>query len=195
MPRDARVTRERILTAAHLMFFRRGFARVNMNEIAKAAGLTKRTLYHHFDSKDSLLEAMLEHQHQLSAQTYARHFSETGGGIDEFVARLFDDLEDWAKKKDFLGSGFTRLATELGDMRGHPAMRLAHLHKTTIEALFAQGLKIRGEANAAMLAREIWVVLEGAMIMALLHRDSGYVSVARGAALKLVGVSGGKSGP
>lgn len=180
-------TRERILTAAHQMFFRKGFARVSMSEIADAAGLTKRTLYHHYDSKDSLLEAMLEHQNALSMQTYARTFSETGGGPREFVKRQFDDLESWSGGKNYLGSGFTRLATELGDLRGHPAMRLAHLHKATLEALFADGLKRHGVRSAERLAREIWVLMEGAMIMTLLHNDRSYVRVARDAALKLLG--------
>ena len=188
MPRDAGKTRERILKAAHQMFFRRGFTRVKMSEIADAAGLTKRTLYHHYDSKDSLLEAMLEHQHELSTQTYATSFRETGGGPEAFVGSLFDDLETWARSEYFLGSGFTRLATELGDLRGHPAMRLAHVHKATLESLFSEGLKNRGVADPDRLAREVWVLMEGAMIMALLHNDSSYVHVARDAALKLVGL-------
>lgn len=189
MPRDARITRERILTAAHVAFFRQGFTRVKMSDIARAAGLTKRTLYHHYDSKDALLNAMLEHQHELSTETYARSFRETDGGPDAYVRRLFDDLETWAESAHFLGSGFTRLASELGDLRGHPAMRLAHRHKATLEALFSDGLESRGIADADRLAREVWVLMEGAMILVLLHRDVGYVEVARDAALKLVALT------
>ncbi|MBF9031608.1 TetR family transcriptional regulator [Rhodobacterales bacterium HKCCE3408] len=194
MPRDAGITRQRILAAAHQMFFRQGFARVTMSDIASAAGLTKRTLYHHFDSKDSLLEAMLEHQHTLSTRTYEKSFRETAGGPDAFVRRLFDDLEAWADSKTYLGSGFTRLASELGDLRGHPAMRLAQLHKATLEAMLSEHLASRGTADADLLARQIWVLMEGAMIMALLHKDSAYVRVARGAALRLVGSMYGAAG-
>jgi AcrR family transcriptional regulator len=190
MPRDARVTRDRILSAAQLAFFRRGFSRVTMDDIAGAAGLTKRTLYQHFDSKDSLLGAMLAQQHDLSAETYARSFRQDGGDAGAFVARLFDDLEAWARTPQFVGSGFTRLATELGDLRGHPAMRLAHLHKATLEGLLSQALAGRGVAGAGRLAREVWLLMEGAMILALLHRDPGYVAAARDAALKLVALEG-----
>jgi AcrR family transcriptional regulator len=192
MARDARITRERILKAAHEMFFRRGFARVKMSDIAKAAGLTKRTLYHHYDSKDALLEAMLEHQHEMSTLTYARNIAETDGGPEDFVRRLFEDFGKWANSKHFVGSGFTRLATELGDLRGHPAMRLARRHKRTVEVLFAEDLADRGVGDNTRLAREIWMLIEGAMIMVLLHNDSSYVGVAREAALKLVGLTGEK---
>ena len=49
MPRPAEPTRKRILEAAYRLFRRQGYSRVTMNEIASAARLTKRTLYHHFE--------------------------------------------------------------------------------------------------------------------------------------------------
>lgn len=186
MPRDAEATRNRILQAAHRQFFRHGFARVKMRDIAAAAGLTKRTLYHHFDSKDSLLEAMLENQHALSSRSYADTFADTGGSAGSLVRHLFDDLEAWAGGKAYHGSGFTRLATELGDLPGHPAMRLAARHKATIETLFAQALAARGAGDAQTLAREVLTLVEGAMIMVLIHGDIACLRTAADAAMKLV---------
>ena len=186
MPRNAKATRALILHAAHRQFFRQGFARVKMSDIASAAGLTKRTLYHHFDSKDSLLEAMLEFQHELSSESYARSFAKAPGGHEALVRRLFEDLEAWANGKTFLGSGFTRLATELGDLRGHPAMRLARMHKATLEKLFADELAVRGAENAEQLARKVWLLMEGAMIMMLIHCDIAYIRTASNAAINLV---------
>jgi hypothetical protein len=68
-------------------------------------------------------------------------------------------------------------------------VRLAHRHKATLEALFSEGLNSRGAGNADRLAREVWMLLEGTMIMTLLHGDSSYVRAARDAALKLVVLS------
>lgn len=186
MPRNAETTRAQILQAAHQQFFRHGFARVKMIDIAKAAGLTKRTLYHHYDSKDSLLEAMLEAQNDLSSLTYARTFVNSEGGPYDLVRSLFTDLETWASDKTYLGSGITRLAAELGDLRGHPAMRLAGRHKATIEALFAEALAKRGVSNAENLAREIILLMEGAMILVLIHGDVVYMRTASEAAMKLL---------
>ncbi|RUU52735.1 TetR/AcrR family transcriptional regulator, partial [Mesorhizobium sp. M2C.T.Ca.TU.009.01.2.1] len=62
MPRASDATRPVILQAAYNLFRRRGFFRVGMEEIAEAAGVTKRTLYYHFDSKDALLTAVLVSQ-------------------------------------------------------------------------------------------------------------------------------------
>src|SRR5215510_4643986 len=50
MPRSAAATRARILETAYELFYRQGFARVGVDRIAASAGITKRTLYAHFES-------------------------------------------------------------------------------------------------------------------------------------------------
>src|SRR5690242_16893937 len=66
MPRAADETRKRILEGAYRLFRRSGYSRVTMDDIAAAARLTKRTLYHHFRGKDQLLADVLEDQHHLA---------------------------------------------------------------------------------------------------------------------------------
>jgi AcrR family transcriptional regulator len=51
--------RSRILAAARAHFLRFGFARCSMDCIASEVGMSKKTLYHHFRSKDELVEAVL----------------------------------------------------------------------------------------------------------------------------------------
>ena len=78
MPRSATKTRQAILDAAYMQFRRRGYTRVSLDEIAAAARVTKRTLYYHFRSKDDLLGAVLEAQHQLALaafKTFGDHLS------------------------------------------------------------------------------------------------------------------------
>ena len=57
MSRSSDATRRRILDAAYELFYRKGFSRVGVDEIAELAGITKRSLYYHFESKDELLVA------------------------------------------------------------------------------------------------------------------------------------------
>jgi AcrR family transcriptional regulator len=59
-------TRRRIIDAAYGLFYRAGFARAGVDDIAEAAGVTKRTLYYHFDSKDALVAAVLAIQNELA---------------------------------------------------------------------------------------------------------------------------------
>ena len=137
MPRSANATRQRILDAAYAQFYRKGFARVGVDEVAAAAKVTKRTLYYHFDSKDELLAAVLDAQHALAMSTFHSWANRLAGDADEIVTRLFSELSKWSAKPRFSGSGFTRLAMELADLPGHPARAAARRHKGLIEAHLA----------------------------------------------------------
>ena len=53
-------TRQRILDAAALVFERKGFASVTLKDIAALAELQAGSLYYHFDTKEELVEAVLE---------------------------------------------------------------------------------------------------------------------------------------
>ena len=72
MPRSAEQTRKQILDGAYRLFRRRGYSRVTMNDIASEARFTKRTLYHHFKSKDDLYIAVLEDAYERLAESRAR---------------------------------------------------------------------------------------------------------------------------
>jgi AcrR family transcriptional regulator len=55
--------RQRIIDAARPLFLSRGVLDVSMDDVALAAGLTKRTVYKHLDTKEKLLEAIVEASH------------------------------------------------------------------------------------------------------------------------------------
>jgi AcrR family transcriptional regulator len=52
--------RQRLLDCALELFSLRGYDAVGVREVVEAAGVTKPTLYHYFDSKRGLLEALLQ---------------------------------------------------------------------------------------------------------------------------------------
>ena len=109
MARTARHTRERVIDAAYALFYRRGFARVSIDEIAERASITKRTLYAHFASKDELLACVLEAQSELALTRLTVRQDNYAGCASKAVERLFADLADWAKSPGWAGAGFTRL--------------------------------------------------------------------------------------
>ena len=167
-----------ILTSAYRLFHRHGFNRVSMDEIAAAAGVTKRTLYYHFRSKDDLIAAALERQHDLALATFRTWIDRIGGKPEVIVASLFAELQNWASQRDFFGSGFTRVAIELAEMPGHPARAVARRHKMMVEGLLAELLLKAGVRPANQRARQIYTLLEGATALMLIHGDKGYASAA-----------------
>jgi AcrR family transcriptional regulator len=61
---DKRSTLERILEAASRVFAREGYQGASMTAVAAEAGLTKPTIYNHFENKEALYQAMLIHVHE-----------------------------------------------------------------------------------------------------------------------------------
>ncbi len=68
MRRSRTQTRQCILDAAYGLFWRQGFLRVSMDDIAARAEITKRALYQHFRSKDDLIAAALAHSSELALE-------------------------------------------------------------------------------------------------------------------------------
>jgi AcrR family transcriptional regulator len=185
MPRSAAATRHRIIDAAYELFYRKGFARVGVDAIAAEAGITKRTLYAHFDSKDQLLGAVLEHQHGLALARIRAWSARLSGGADAMVTALFTHLARWAMRPRWSGAGFTRLVKELADLPGHPARAMARRHKTAIESWLTEELARRRVRNAALCARQLMLLLEGCQVLMLIQGDKRYAEAAASAAIQL----------
>lgn len=186
MARSGADTRRRIVEAAYDMFYRDGFGRVGVDAVAEAAGITKRTLYYHFDSKDSLLAAVLEHRHDLAVRRIERWSGTGAGTAAEMLDALFGALGEWAAGPKWAGSGFTRIAMELAGLPGHPARRVARNHKAAIEANLSERLAACGVRSADEIARQIMLLLEGCQAMALISGDLSYVEAGASAARRLV---------
>ena len=61
------VKREAILDAAREVFLEQGYASASMDTVASRAGVSKATIYAHFDSKDELFGAMIQRRCELNA--------------------------------------------------------------------------------------------------------------------------------
>ena len=191
---SAAATRRRILEAAYARFYRDGFARVGVDAVAAAAGVTKRTLYYHFSSKDQLLAEVLDLQHEL-ALARIRGWAEAGEGDPAaVVARLFEALAEWMARPDWQGSGFSRAAMELAALPGHPARAAARNHKAAIEAWLVEALGRGGLRAPQRTARQLMLLLEGCQVMTLIDGDPAYAEAAAEAAQALVREAWGGKG-
>ena len=185
MRRSAGQTRLHILDAAYGLFWRQGFLRVSMDEIAACAGITKRALYLHFRSKDALMAATLAYSSELALERL-RQFHRPVSTGDELIESYFAQLREWAKKPKYSGGGFTRAVVELADLRGHPARAIARRHKSAVEKWLTDELASTGVLAPGERAREVMLLTEGAMALMLIHSDLGWVNSATQAAKRLL---------
>jgi AcrR family transcriptional regulator len=193
MPRSAERTRQRILDAAYVLFRRSGYTRVSMDQIASATTVTKRTLYYHFTSKDALLASVLEAQSRLALAAFRTFGDSLSGSPEDIIDGLFRDLAVWSDKPRWAGSGFTRLVIELADLPGHPARVIARRHKALLEVHLAELFAKAGVVSPREIAREVWLLSEGAISLILVDRDRSYAAAAARAAKKLILCQGARS--
>lgn len=179
-------TRKRIVDAATKLFYAEGIGRVSVDAVAEKAGLTKRTLYYHFRSKDDLIAAYLEGRDQPNIRQMAGWYEAAEGDAYAKVEAIFTNLARVSRHPKWKGCGFLRTAAELAAMPGHPAVKAGSRHKANFEAWLSGELSARGIAEADVLAREIVLLMDGAFSVMLVHRNPDYIEAAGRAAAMLV---------
>ena len=189
MPRSAVSTRERIVSAASRLFYGEGVRSVSVDAVAAKAGVTKRTLYYHFKSKDDLVAAYLEARDQPNIVLFKRWFTETEGGLAARIQGIFHNLARAARHPKWKGCGFLRTSAELASMPGHPAIRIGAAHKKKFEDWLRLTFEAEGIGDASALARQVLLLLDGCFAVVLLHRDPSYMETAGDAAFSLVEVA------
>lgn len=60
MPRDKQLSRDAILASAIELFAQRGYGAVRVEDVAKAAGVSRTTFYNHFSEREEILATLFE---------------------------------------------------------------------------------------------------------------------------------------
>ncbi len=107
---------ERILAAADKLFYRQGIRAVGVDAVAAEAGVSKRTLYNYYPSKDDLIAAYLTARF--------RHLEPSDAPAREQILGNFDRLERMFADASFRGCPYVNAVTELGDPK-HAAAGIA----------------------------------------------------------------------
>ncbi len=187
MRNTSQPTRERILQAAGKLFHRDGIRAVSVDAIAEKAGVTKRTLYYHFRSKDDLIAAHLQARDEPNLALFKRWFDEAEGNAAERIAGIFRHLAQSARNARWKGCGFLRTSVELVNLPGHPALVAARAHKKRVEDWLCSVLAEAGvNGDTSSLARQVMLLLDGSFAVVLLHRDPSYMETAAEAVLRLI---------
>ena len=178
--------RDRIIDAANRLFYREGIRAVSVDAVAEKAGVTKKTLYYHFKSKDDLITAYLTARDQPNLALFEAWFDAANGGVEDKVEAIFVALARSSRHPKWKGCGFLRTAAELANMPGHPAMKVGAAHKKKFESWLAERLARSHIQQPEATARQINLLLDGAFSLMLVHRDPAYIEEAGRAARALL---------
>jgi AcrR family transcriptional regulator len=186
-PRDAASpARDRIVAVATRLFYRHGIRAVGVDTVIAESGVAKTTLYKHFRSKDALIAECL----QRLDDRYFRWFEaevERGAStpLGQLVA-MFDVLDEWLQSDDFRGCAFINAAVELDPE--HPARGAITSHKRRSRDLIERLTGQAGIDDAGEVADHLMLLMEGAIITALVEGDWQAARRARKAARRTLGL-------
>src|SRR5882762_7274239 len=178
---DRTTMQERILETADRLFYGRGIRAVGVDTIAAEIGISKRTLYNYFPSKDELIVAYLS-RHFIQAKASDRPLLEQ-------ILRYFDWLERWFASDTFRGCPFVNAVAELGDPT-HPGAKMAVAFKEQRRLWLRDALAQLNVSDPDGLATQVAILVEGAIIAALVRGDPAMASAAKAAARILLTAAG-----
>jgi AcrR family transcriptional regulator len=174
----------RILDVASELFYAHGIHAVGVDTIAAESGVTKRTLYDRFGSKDALVAAYL----RARDERWRARVTAAVEAQDDPVRRAlapFAVLADWVAEGTSRGCAFVNAFAELDDP-GHPGRAVIDDEKRWLRALFAVELARAGVAEPDALALQLLVLHEGGLVTHAVAAETGATGAAGEAARTLV---------
>lgn len=188
-----RSARERILDTALKLFLRDGFHATGVDTIVREANVAKMTLYKHFQSKDILIEEVLKKRDDDWLASLEVYLKENANTPRQKLLAIFDSLELWFSQEDFYGCAFINAATEHSNEQARGRiLSLCSEHKAKITQLIHQLATAAQLKKPKELAEELSLIIEGAIVLALIHQDPEIAQKARKTAKDLISQHAGK---
>ncbi|GGW54219.1 TetR/AcrR family transcriptional regulator [Streptomyces griseoloalbus] len=160
--------RDRLLDAAGELFYREGVG-IPTDALCKAAGVSKRSMYQLFDSKDAVFAAALE-RGAPALVAWLLPPPEGELGPRERLLYVFERLEQAARSPNYLGCPYAAAQVELKDP-SHAASVVAARAKRQLVDFFRAEAQRAGVAEPDLLARQLAVVYDGASTRAGIGAD------------------------
>lgn len=165
--------RDQLILTAFDLFYAHGVHAVGINQILTQAGIAKKTLYAHFDSKESLLEAVIAYRDKRF-QSWLFGLMEQKTDPIAAMLVMFQGLDDWFHDRvdallPFKGCFFVKVNAEFFE---HRVNDMCRAHKQTILAYTQTRLaEVYTREQAAHLAQQVILLKEGAIAQAYLGGD------------------------
>jgi AcrR family transcriptional regulator len=170
VPEADPTTPERIIAAAARCFYRDGIYSTGVDGLAAEAGISKRTLYNHFPSKDAVVAAYLRQREEQWQDKLHGIWEEVGDDpalqIVAYVRGYAHPVED----EVFRGSAFINAAAELSDA-WNEALGVIQESMHHMELGIAGILTTAGVRDADSVATRILYLVEGAVAVGGVRRD------------------------
>jgi len=182
---DGDSARQRLLDAGVNLFCRYGINATGVDAIIAEAGTAKTTLYKIFGSKEGLIEAVLETEGRRWRDWFISAIDEGQAAPRARLDRIFPVIKTWFADERFYGCPFINAVGE-HDKNDDRMRTIALRHKKIVLAHIQDLAEKAGAKDAAALSHQIGLLIDGAIIAAMVTRDSTVADAADVAARMLL---------
>ena len=185
---DDESARGRLLGAATHLFCKNGINATGIDAIIHEAGTAKTTLYKLFGSKTNLVHAVLESEGKQWREWFIGAMESGGGDAQAKLSRIFPALKSWFGEERFYGCPFINAVAE-HDKDQKQFRAIAMRHKKVVLAHIEKLAAEMGAAEPELLAHQLALLIDGAIVAAMVSRNPGVADTAGLAAGSLFGPS------
>lgn len=176
---------DRILNTASSLFYQQGIRNVGIDKIIAESGVAKMSLYNHFKSKDALIEAWLRQEDQQWREWLKSAIEQRTSNPSKQLLAIFDALREWFEGPDFRGCAFINASVELANP-DHPGHRVALEHQQSIYRYILSLAQAADIVSPEQLARQLLLLVQGAIVVAMMEGSWSTASQAKKAATILI---------
>src|ERR1700722_1947426 len=174
---DDESARGRLLGAATRLFCKNGINATGIDAIINEAGTAKTTLYKLFGSKNNLVHAVLEAEGKQWREWFIAAVESGGGSAQTKLTRIFPALKHWFCEDRFYGCPFINAVGE-HDKDQKQLRAIAMRHKKVVLAYIERLAGEMGAAEPKVLAHQLALLMDGAIVAAMVTRDPGVADTA-----------------
>ncbi len=174
---DDESARGRLLGAATHLFCKNGINATGIDAIIHEAGTAKTTLYKLFGSKTNLVHAVLESEGRQWREWFIGAMESGGGDAQAKLTRIFPALKSWFGEERFYGCPFINAVAE-HDKDQKQFRAIAMRHKKVVLAHIEKLAAEMGAAEPELLAHQLALLIDGAIVAAMVSRNPGVADTA-----------------
>lgn len=159
--------RDRLLRAAAELFYAEGVGAVGVERLCQAAGVSKRSMYQLFETKDDVVAAALNEHGPAAVASY---FPAPDADMPprERILHVFARLEEDSARASFHGCPFVNTSIELHDP-AHQASAVALHFKKELEGYFQRHAEQLPAPDPQALAAQLTVLFDGCSVRAVMR--------------------------
>jgi AcrR family transcriptional regulator len=167
-------TRERIVEAASLLFYRQGYEHTSFSDIADAVQISRGNFYHHFKTKDEILDAVINRR-LADTRTMLDRWEIQGENPADRIKSFIDILITNRADIKRYGCPVGTLCTELAKLN-HAAQPGANELFTLFRVWLCRQFRLLGrESDADALAMHLLARSQGAATLASAFQDESFI--------------------